>query len=1401
MNASARRASRILTAAVVMGVVVTATPFGSRHPTRLRAQGVPAAPAAAPRGLAAVFAPGSILQDRNGDDLVDFVAARIVIPDVPAVEEVAAAAAIAARLGLETSGLTLPLVVRAADDEPDGTGPAHIYVGAGHDTLPAATLARLAELPPDTGAVLTLGQAVAVIGNTPAGTQAAAEAFAGRSPYLWSIIGREHGDTYDRISRDTETYLSEGGVGVEAVSVDELVYQRGRREASSISLSVTVDAGSTAAALERLRDLEQRHARGEATDRLSYASVARLDIDVVSDRGRERFSLPRVGIPQALLNPPRREPTRFQTRTPSAPGREPSAGRRFDLAQLLETGGGLLRDEDRDRIPDDVDAMVVLPQRVENGLAAVGVSHLGARLGLESTGLGFPLFGFDSELEDPDTEQRPLVLVGRDNAHTGALEQLGKLRGDPLQAGVGRIELVPDGWNGNSAVVVTGGDLRGEEAATDYLARRLPYVWDTAKGQPRLSDARAVVRRTLEGRTTASQAALALTALDEILDDLNELSVPPTDLRVDAYFEEASDEFDRWLADTLRTRLPEAEVEVETRSRLAPVEVFTQQPELGWEVDRFRERFRDAVLPRIDAGTHVAIELRVSESPELRQQLVTEIREAIEARGGTADQIRVLSAYKQGLSWLMDTVVPALRGRAVEGVEIGWEPVEVDTSQEWRFYNEPTRWLNELYPVDELIARELGIPIDAVRFVARPESDAIYSVAATDRAGAVLLADDFSPRFYERPHLDAFPDAAEVMVTTGWLEATVDGVAIVDERIATDLDAIWDHYQGTTLPAVYDHIKSVTGGAPTADTAPYFHTLRVELQASEPDYLLDLDQEHVSSLESLHDSFYFDTLDFFYEAADAAGGDDEVPARSLAAGNVLPWIHPERRGAAPSLEIAYSGFASKQPKIVVTYHDAAGEEQVETRTFEPTDVPEPYVYLADVRAGGDRLERLGFLVTLGDTDNGEALPRLTDLLENLTRLQTDGLFPTAFDVPSLGQVLVRVEAPGATRTRRYPAASSETPPPPVTPHPGTRLVTWDHVISPDESERIAHTLGTTDHVTTYVAGTSYQGRPVSVMEITLPMEAELVSQAKMSSWKPVLSIVGRQHANEVSSTSHILRLAELLATDPEYTRYLDRMNIVIQPVVNPDGAALAYELQQLTPTHCLHAGRYSALGPDVPGQAGNPDTLLTEALVLSQVTNTWLPDVRLNPHGYPSHEWVQHFANYNPKSFRSYWIPRGWYTSVQVPEHPGLADAREVSLAMRDRIADEVSRDPDSLETNTRIYDRYERWAIRWQPHVYRLEIHDDTAIYSSRRGGTVRRPGTTPVTTIFSGGTEAMDETAQGPWLDLVTRMGFGYLMASVKFLDEAEYSLFRLEEERGGRTRFVVSRPRPVRPGGASR
>src|SRR5450759_4389001 len=70
--------------------------------------------------LSELFKPGVVLQDRNGDGVVDFVDARIVLPEHPAPGELAAAADVAARLGFETSAMNLP-VARALQASGSGS--------------------------------------------------------------------------------------------------------------------------------------------------------------------------------------------------------------------------------------------------------------------------------------------------------------------------------------------------------------------------------------------------------------------------------------------------------------------------------------------------------------------------------------------------------------------------------------------------------------------------------------------------------------------------------------------------------------------------------------------------------------------------------------------------------------------------------------------------------------------------------------------------------------------------------------------------------------------------------------------------------------------------------------------------------------------------------------------------------------------------------------------------------------------------------------------------------------------------------------------------------------------------------------------------------------------------------
>jgi hypothetical protein len=389
---------------------------------------------------------------------------------------------------------------------------------------------------------------------------------------------------------------------------------------------------------------------------------------------------------------------------------------------------------------------------------------------------------------------------------------------------------------------------------------------------------------------------------------------------------------------------------------------------------------------------------------------------------------------------------------------------------------------------------------------------------------------------------------------------------------------------------------------------------------------------------------------------------------------------------------------------------------------------------------------------------------------------------------------------------------------------GKPMVTWDHIISPDESEQIVGQLAAYPEVKAYKAGRSYRGRDISVLEITNATASELVSLPKLSAYKPTIFVTGRQHANEVSSTSHILRLAELLVTDRSYRDLLKKVNVVLHPVENPDGAQMAYDLQKLTPTHMLHAGRYSALGQDVASQVGLADPLLPESLVRTRVWRDWLPDIYLNPHGYPSHEWVQPFAGYVPPGFRTYLSTRGWYTSIGTLRDPRYPNHAEATEALREGIVREINSNADVRAMDLRHQARYRKWAYGFGPYVFNQEIYKDTAIYysdaetgepsGSRRFGAGRGGGAGaegggggtgrfsmnawPQVTFFSGGTEAPDETAQGEWLNLVAKAGFSYLMASVKYLRDGQYTVQRIGEDGARDTVSLTTvRIRPVMPG----
>ncbi|GBC83190.1 hypothetical protein HRbin10_02331 [bacterium HR10] len=1373
--------------------------------------------------LAQVFSKGYLLQDRNDDGVVDFVALAIIAPREATAADAAILADIGARLGFETMGLDVPVVFTDSDPALPET-PYVLLIGSKNrwvQRLVSEGRLDLATLSPGEGMIALLPSALegrdalVIVGRDDDGLREAGHVFAARMPYLWRV-GKE---TVKQIEEEAAAFFERNGLGRPSVAARVITVRRGAEEIASVLLEVSFGrATEVVQAAERLRELAAAHERHQREDVLNYAGVARLIFELRAGAEAQRVEVPRSGAPKRDPLPLVRE------------SREPA--RELSLANIYSTEG-LLKGSPTELIPNRVDTTIIVgPDR-----EAVWAAEIAARLGLESTGVKLPISRMANEVKDEKSEINP-ILIGREHPFVRALRERGKLTNlAELQPNQGLVEIVHNAFDESPAVVVAGADEAGTREAARYLAARVPYLWEHKKGRLTFGMIEDEVRRFFAARSGAGQAATALYKLDRLI-ALELAGKEVESVTVNVYVENAEEGFARFVEDYVRPKLKAERVQIAATN----IDLFHARPildeswEIPWEVRDVWEVLRSRVLPRVKKKSRVEIEIRVSEAPEVRRELERAIRAELRRRGVAEERItvRVLSAYKQGFSWITDVVLPAIRERRSEiaRIRIRFAPVEQEKDRpelRWQTIFSPIRWLQELYPIDEVLARELGLPVDAIVFekAASPKSP-IYHLEVLDRAGRLLYQGDFDPKFVVLPLFRQFPDYESVRVTTGWITADVDGRRVADERIVTDPEKFWALYQTKLLPRLFAYVMDLYEGQPKTEHAPYFGELRVELTLSEPDYPLGIDQEQISSLEALHEDIYFGTLAFF----DLIGL-KFVGERLLYPGRIIPIIYPPRHGENGRARIVLTGKAAGSPRVVLEWTERGKREKHKRSLDIPkVAIEDPRVVAAIVEAGYEGVRRVDVALRT-DTERDEreelikrAPEEIVDrtilsaeqaraMVEILRRFHQARLFTATLAYPQLDRLRIRFISPEQTTSEDLPNPGSTFPVKDIEArgrgyrHTGERIVQWVEPISPEACEEIIAKLSTFPEITAYWVGRSYLGRDIWAMDVMSPISTALWSHAKATTFKPTLFISGRQHANEVSSTSHILRLAELLATDPAYKKYLKRVNVVLHPITNPDGAALAYELQKITPHFMLHAGYWGALGVDVTVGQWERDPIYPETRVRREIWRTWLPDIFLNPHGYPSHEWVQLFGEYAgwvrsrvPERGRAWWAPRGWFipgfSYVQDPRYPKHKD---VAFALRDRIAEAINSDARLRELNRRMYARYRKYGVQWDPKTYKEDLHKGVRIYTAIKGikPSPNAPsfmGRYPAVTVFESGTEAPDETARGEWLELVATAGLLFDLAHVQFLYESHYEVKRSEEEMATGVRFTVSRKRPVLP-----
>jgi len=1013
--------------------------------------------------------------------------------------------------------------------------------------------------------------------------------------------------------------------------------------------------------------------------------------------------------------------------------------KQFSLSSLF-TAQGWLGDDDGDFIPEKTETTIVLGPDVH----ATGIIDLAARIALESAGLRLPLVVEYSDEMPPNA-----ILIGRTNRHVQELIRSRQFSMDP-RPGYGKVEIL-SASDRNTVVVIAGTDDAGEAEAIRHAAERLPNVWEFGKDRLHLSDIESDLRRFLSRRSEAGQAAAALGKAKKIAAELGSEDCHEASLEflIDG---KCRPELDHIAAQFGNMKVTASNLGVHS----GPL-VFEDTFVLPWEGDESRRRITQEIVPAVLAGSSVDIELRISESPQVRAALSGEIRETVLKHGANPDKlsIRILAAHKQAYCWLDEVLKPRLS--LATRIRILYRELQGKSST----VESADRWLHELYPIDEVLSRDLKIPLSDITFHASTvNSNSTYEVFAEDASGSIILHESFEPKYAMRPMFDLFPDYAQIRVGTGWLRAIVDESVVADRRIETDPEKFWNYYQATTLPKIRTWLLHLYEGRLRPECAPHFAVLEVDLWLSEPDYNIGIDEERMSTLEALHEDIYFETLLFF-----------ELMGLNHP-GRIIPRVHRARDGQDGLAIIRFTGKAGPNPRVSFNWTNREGKALRRTEDLLPLSDVFPRISSITVRSGHNSVVELGFTHV---PDSQET----RSLFETIRGFHNNGVGLNWLSYQHVDQMtILGIPFPQTEECYRKPRIESRSG--------GMPIVEMETPIGPDECRRIIERLAASASVRPFLAGESFLGCPVWALEVVAPEKGKFRSQAKASVMKPVLFITGRQHANEVSSTSHILRLAELLVSDPETGKLLDHVNFILQPMTNPDGAALVEELHRDTPGFMLHAGYLGALGMDVTSEQWSENPLCPEALVRTRLWRMWVPDIVLNPHGYPSHEWVQLFAGYTAwvksrtMTARDWWIPRGWF----IPRFEYMEESCDAAFALRDRVMASMN------ETLGPWHERMQRRYLKYGAAKL-TETRTECGLRTDPEGFSFmqRYPHVTFMETV----SEAPDEVAEGDWLKTLAQTGLEFSLAHARYLAENHAPVKRSIQHSADTTVLRISRKRP--------
>jgi Zinc carboxypeptidase len=663
--------------------------------------------------------------------------------------------------------------------------------------------------------------------------------------------------------------------------------------------------------------------------------------------------------------------------------------------------------------------------------------------------------------------------------------------------------------------------------------------------------------------------------------------------------------------------------------------------QLEWEDRSEVERARE-VVDRIlmDEGSckTLSLELFISEPASIREAFKKELVATYDW-----DTISVYSAFKPAYFWIEETVLPKLHvvKELISSIEIECVKEKGEGGLEL-----PIRWIQELYPVDLLIEREIGVSSENVTFSLLEESDSTINMKVFGDGRNLLLEESISIPVSRVGYVE---EGKYAYPTTGYIKVTNHKQTLFEKHLPTDRELFYDFYQKEVLPSLWKETLNRNEGQ--GFTKPLFDRVTIDVSMSEEERRLNIDEERISSMEALHEDLYFNTLDYFM-----ARGEREFGQGFPAPGGIYPFMRV-KTGMNPKATIKAYPWEERNLQKVLT-------KKLIFRNKPNSLVAEIYEPINQ---------------------------RTYEWQVNLDQKREWNYHLSGYGV---GSPLVRQ----------------------------------------------------------WVPANSYRGEEIPVFEMMERIEEQFISTIKCSVYKPTVLVEAGHHPNEVSSTPAILELLHEVATT--HQQLLKTINLVIIPCANPDGAVLHQKMIQDNPEWKHHAARYNAVGLEYTHMRYQ-ETVFGEADVVPLIMKRWAPDIVVDDHGIPSHEWVQPFAGYNspPRFPVSYWMPNALIYGIGRELNKGEFPTHVHNLEV---IAEEIDRKIKSTpisDQNTYWINRVKKFGHQWLPEVFPVEQTNELLFYKWHTTTKKQSPIAIERFPEWIGAdiiSEAADETVYGEALDI---------------------------------------------------